>query len=63
MAKILDTQNTQLRRYFPPMVVKKRSRDAFIPENIYFIYIVHGPHKIEKIEFSKTQILVEIGCF
>ena len=41
------------------MVVKMRSREAFTPENIYLICIVHGPAKIEKNEFSKTQILVE----
>ena len=45
------------------MFVKKRSREAFNPENIYLICIVHGPPKIEKNEFSKTQILVKIGCF
>ena len=45
------------------MVVKMRSREAFIPEKIYLVCIVHGPPNFEKIEFSKTQILVEIGCF
>ena len=41
------------------MVVKMRSGEAFTPENIYLICIVHGPPKIEKDEFSKTQILFE----
>ena len=45
------------------MVVKMRSREAFIPENIYLKCIVHGPPKFEKNEFPKTQILVEIGWF
>ena len=45
------------------MVVKMRSREAFIPEFIYIICIFHDPPKFDNIEFSKTQILVEIGCF
>ena len=45
------------------MVLKMRSREAFIPENIYLICIVIGPPKIKNIEFLKTQNLVEIGCF
>ena len=43
------------------MVVKMRSREAFIPQNIYLICIVQGPPKIENIDVSETQILVEIG--
>ena len=43
------------------MVVKMRSGEAFIPENIYLISILHGPPKLENIQFSKTQILVGIG--
>ena len=41
------------------MVVKMRSREAFVPENIYLICIVHGPRETENIEFSRTQILVD----
>ena len=44
------------------MVVKMRSREAFIPQNVYLICTVHGPPKFKNFEFSETQILVEIGC-
>ena len=45
------------------MVVKMRSREAFSPEIVYILCIVHGPPKFDNIEFSETQILIQIGCF